>query len=126
MTLLLSEQHDEALAVTRDAYAQANGNAMFAWGLGMAHMAAGQADAGRALLAPLNARSFPALYRGMAHGALGENAHMYDALEQAVAERSDWTYALSRHPWLRPWHGEARFAAIVTQLGLPTAGETLD
>jgi serine/threonine-protein kinase len=120
MVLLTYGHEEEALTIAREAHAQTKGAPMFAWGLGMAEIAAGHFERARETLAPvLSSASFPALYRGMALAALGDDSAMYAALEQAVNERSDWTYALARHPWLRPWHGEPRFQAILGRLHLP-------
>lgn len=118
-SLMLQAKHDEARALLEETLVRTNGHPIFAWGLGIAHSLAGRQAEARALLDPLNRGTFPAMYRGIALGLLGEEDAMFAALEQAVDERSDWMYSLSRQPWLAAWRGDPRFERVVARLALP-------
>ena len=64
--------------------------------------------------------TLPALYRAEAHLYLGERDAALTELEQGVVERSDWMYSTGTQPFLNDLHGEPRFQAVLTGLGLPS------
>jgi hypothetical protein len=81
---------------------------------------AGRTREARELLDSIDQSKFPALYRAEVHHFLGERDAALTALEQGLAERSDWMYSLEHQPFLKELHGEPRFQAVLAQLGLPS------
>ncbi|HTI62670.1 MAG TPA: protein kinase [Gemmatimonadaceae bacterium] len=119
--LCLQAKYDEGVRLMLEAAERGKRAPIYVWALGMAYAMAGRGDDARPLLDPINASTFPALYRAEALLALGERDAAVTALEEGLAERSDWMYSIGRQPFLKDLHGDPRFEAVLAKLGLPSA-----
>ena len=117
--LALQGRYDESIDVAQALIAEAGRVPIYSWSLGIAFAHAGRMREARELLDPINKTSFPGIYRAMSHLFLGESDRVFPALEEAVAQRSDWMYSLGRQPLLRGLYGDPRFEATVRSLRLP-------
>lgn len=85
----------------------------------------GEHEEARQILAELNEISkerYVSPYRfALIHEALGERDRAFGYLEQAYQERSVWLIHvhLRVDPRFKPLHGDPRFAALLTKMGLP-------
>ena len=119
--LSLQGRHDEAVRTLEWLAERGKRAPVYMWTLGVAYALAGRLDEAHAILDPINRSSLAALYRAMAHEALGEREAVVPTLEQGILERSDWMYSLRAQPLLRNLRGEPEFEAVVAKLGLPAA-----
>jgi len=118
--LSLQGKHDEGIRVMSEVVERGNRAPIFTWALGVVYALAGRVPEARELLDPLVQTTLPALYRAEAHLFLGERDAALTALEQGIVERSDWMYSVGTQPFLKDLHGEPRFHAVLTRLGLPS------
>jgi TolB-like protein/tetratricopeptide (TPR) repeat protein/predicted Ser/Thr protein kinase len=119
--LCLEAKYDEGTGLMLEAAERGKRAPIYVWALGMAYAMAGRQDEARPLLDPINESSFPALYRAEALLALGEPDAALTALEEGLAERSDWMYSIGTQPFLKDLRGEPRFEAVLAKLELPSA-----
>ena len=117
--LTLQGRFDEAARVLEWLVEHGKRAPVYVWTLGVCYAMAGRRDEAHAILDSINASSFPAIYRAMAHNALGERAAVIPALEQGLVERSDWMYSLGTQPLLGNLRRDPGFEAVVAKLGLP-------
>lgn len=119
MAYVGSDRYDDALPIARESYAVMKGAPIAAFLLGIITICTGNEDEGHALLKPLLGTNLPLWSQATTRGFLGDETGMFADLERALVERSDWTYSLPRHPWLRRWRDDPRFHGVVAKLGLP-------
>ncbi|HEY0970539.1 MAG TPA: protein kinase [Gemmatimonadales bacterium] len=117
--LSLQGRMDEAIAELDLAVKEGGPAPIYMWPLGIGYAMAGRTEEARRILDPISASSFPALYRAQSHAALGETEQVFAALEQAIAEHSDWMYSVRQQPLLRHLNGDPRFESVIASLGLP-------
>ena len=118
--LVMQGRHDEGCAVAEAAAEQGERGPVYLWTLGLCYAVAGRTNEARALLDPIVRSNFPPLYQAIGHNVLGDTDSVFPALERGLEERSDWMYSLGTQPMLLDLHGDPRFRAIVSKLGLPT------
>ena len=118
--LSLQGKHDEGIRVITEIVERGNRAPIFTWALGVVYALGGRVPEARELLDPLVQTTLPALYRAEAHLFLGERDAALTALEQGIDERSDWMYSVGTQPFLKDLHGEPRFQAVLSRLGLPS------
>lgn len=118
-TLMFQERHAEAIELLERANEQESDSTIYRWSLGVAYASAGRVGDAHAILDPIHASTYPALYRAISQKILGDTDAAYAALGQAVAERADWMYSLGTQPWFRDIRDDARFREILGKLKLP-------
>jgi tetratricopeptide (TPR) repeat protein len=116
----LQGKYDESIRIMTELVERGNRSPFYVWALVLANAMAGRTREARELLDTIDQSKFPALYRAEAFFYLGERDAALTALEQGLAERSDWMYSLERQPFLEELHGEPRFQAVLAKLGLPS------
>jgi tetratricopeptide (TPR) repeat protein len=117
--LSLEGRHDDAVRTLERLVERGNHAPIYTWTLGVAYALAGRLEEAHVILDSINHSSFPAIYRAMAHEALGERAAVVPTLERGLVERSDWMYSLGTQPLLRSLKGDPEFEVVVAKLGLP-------
>jgi TolB-like protein/DNA-binding winged helix-turn-helix (wHTH) protein/Flp pilus assembly protein TadD len=111
-------------AVTEMQRANALGAApMYMWGLGYAYAASGDRTRAKAIIGSLKKRPdnayMPAYFIASIYGALGDKDLAFAWLQRAYAARDpDLTYLLL-DPFMDPLRSDARFDALVRQVGFP-------
>ena len=116
----LQGKYDESIRIMSELVERGNRAPFYVWALALANAMAGRTHEARELLGSVDQSKFPALYRAEVHHFLGERDAALTALEQGLAERSDWMYSLEMQPFLKELHGEPRFQAVLAKLGLPS------
>jgi len=121
ISLALDGVFDEAIAEGRRALAAAAGRprsrATLAWVLATA----GRSDEARALLGTLGEAH--AFGRALVRAALGETDAAFAELERALADREDALVSLLVNPRVDPLRADPRFAALLSNVGLPAPAE---
>ena len=116
----LQGKHEESIRTMSELVERGNHAPFYVWGLAMAFAMADHTHEARELLAPIDQTKFPALYRAEVLFYLGERDAALTALEQGLAERSDWMYSIATQPFLKDLHREPRFQAVLAKLALPS------
>jgi TolB-like protein/Flp pilus assembly protein TadD len=111
-------------AVTEMQRANALGAApMYTWGLGYAYAASGDRIRAKAIIESLKKRPdnvyMPAYFIASIYGALGEKDLAFTWLQRAYAARDPQITYLLLDPFVDPLRSDARFDALVRQVGFP-------
>lgn len=122
MACAMCGRGEQAVDALREACALSKGNAVMRAGLGYVYAAAGDVRAARGVLREFDAaaehqRRF-AYEAAVIHANLGDSDAAFARLGDAVAARSAWIAYLGVDPRLDALRGDARYAALETELGL--------
>jgi TolB-like protein/Tfp pilus assembly protein PilF len=122
VTRVAEKRYPEAVAEMQRANAL-GAAPLYTWGLGYAYAVSGDRIRATALIEALKKRSdnvyMPAYFIASIYGALGEKDLAFAWLQRAYAARDPQITYLLLDPFMNPLRSDARFDAIVRQVGFP-------
>jgi hypothetical protein len=96
---------------------------LYTWGLGYAYAVSGDRIRAKATIEALKKRPdnayMPAYYIASIYGALSEKDLAFTWLQRAYSERDPGITYLLLDPFMDPLRSDARFDALVRQVGFP-------